>query len=127
VVIVGGGVAALEAALALGELARERTDVTVLAPNPDFVYRPLSVREPFAQGEASRYELAPIVRAAGARLLADELAWIDPPRQEIHTKSELALGYDVLVLALGAHMRARYKHAIKVDDRHMDELLHGIV
>ena len=33
VIIVGGGVAALEAALALRELAPEHTDVSVIAPN----------------------------------------------------------------------------------------------
>ena len=47
VVIAGGGVAALEAALALHELAGERVATTLVAPNPEFVYRPLLVHEPF--------------------------------------------------------------------------------
>ena len=59
VIIVGGGVAALEAALALRELAPEQTDVTVIALNPEFVYRPLTVTEPFAFGRALHYPLAP--------------------------------------------------------------------
>ena len=37
VLIVGGGVAALETALALRELAPEQTATTVLAPNDEFV------------------------------------------------------------------------------------------
>jgi len=37
VLIAGGGVAALETALALHDLAPDRTDVTVLAPNTDFI------------------------------------------------------------------------------------------
>ena len=45
VVIAGGGVAALEAALALRALGAERFDVTLIAPNEDFVYRPMAVRE----------------------------------------------------------------------------------
>ena len=61
VVIVGGGVAAIETALALHELAPDHTDVTVIAPNTEFVYRPMTVREPFAYGQAHRYPLAPIV------------------------------------------------------------------
>ena len=81
VIIVGGGVAALETALALRELAPDHTDVTVIAPNTEFVYRPMTVREPFAYGPAHRYPLAPIVRDAGAKLLSDELAWVDPARQ----------------------------------------------
>ncbi len=81
VVIVGGGVAALETALALADLGRDRTDVTVIAPNTEFVYRPMVVREPFAHGAARRYPLAPIVRDAGATLLQGELGWIDPVGQ----------------------------------------------
>ncbi len=42
VVIAGGGVAALETALALADLASDCTDVTVIAPNTEFVYRPMS-------------------------------------------------------------------------------------
>jgi NADPH-dependent 2,4-dienoyl-CoA reductase/sulfur reductase-like enzyme len=74
VVIAGGGVAALEAALALAELAPGRADVTLVAPNAEFVYRPMTVREPFSYGLARRYPLEPIARAAGARLLHGELA-----------------------------------------------------
>jgi NADH dehydrogenase FAD-containing subunit len=47
VVIAGGGVAALETALALHELAGDRVKLTLLAPNADFVYRPMAVLEPF--------------------------------------------------------------------------------
>jgi sulfide:quinone oxidoreductase len=46
--IAGGGVAALEAALALRELAGERIGTTMLCPEPEFVYRRMRVREPFA-------------------------------------------------------------------------------
>src|SRR5271165_6395190 len=48
VVVAGGGVAALETVLALADLASDQTDVTVLAPGSEFVYRPMTVREPFA-------------------------------------------------------------------------------
>jgi sulfide:quinone oxidoreductase len=47
VVIAGGSVAALEAALALGDLAGYRIRTTLIAPNAEFVYRPMTVREPF--------------------------------------------------------------------------------
>jgi sulfide:quinone oxidoreductase len=127
VVIVGGGVAALESALALAQLAPERTDLTLIAPNPEFVYRPMTVREPFGHGAAARYSLQRIANDAGARLLADELDWIDPERQSIQTKAGETVQYDVLVLALGAHAHTRYKHAVTIDDRHMDETLHGLI
>jgi sulfide:quinone oxidoreductase len=127
VVIVGGGVAGLEAALALADLGRNRTDVTVIAPNTEFVYRPMVVREPFSHGAARRYPLAPIVRDAGATLLHGELDWIDPVGRTIHTKADEAIEYDALVLTLGASINKRYKHALTIDDRDLDETMHGVI
>ena len=127
VIIAGGGVAALETALALAHLAPEQTDVTVIAPNSEFVYRPMTVREPFAYGRARRYPLAEIVSDAGAELLEEELGWVDPDERTLHTETGKAIKYGALVLAPGAYAHARYKHAVTIDDRHMDETLHGLV
>ena len=127
VVIVGGGVAALEAAIALQRLAPEQTTTTVVAPNEEFVVRPLTVREPFAYASARRYPLAEIVRDAGAELLVDELAWVEPASHAVHTKADRVLEYDALVLALGARAVPRYEHAITIDDRHLDAALHGLI
>ena len=85
------------------------------------------VREPFAFGAARRYPIAPIVSAGGARLLDGVLSWIDPPARTIHTKAGEALEYDALVLALGATVSERYPHALTIDDRDMDETLHGLI
>lgn len=127
VVIVGGGVAALESALALSQLAPEHTDVTVIAPNSEFVYRPMTVTEPFAFGGARHYALAPIVADAGARLLVGELAWIESEKNTLHTNDEEAIEYDALILALGARACPRYKRATTIDDRRLDETLHGLI
>ena len=45
VLIAGGGVAALEAALALRALAEDRVRVELLAPETQFWYRPLAVAD----------------------------------------------------------------------------------
>jgi sulfide:quinone oxidoreductase len=127
VMIVGGGVAALETALALADLAPDHTDVTLIAPDAEFVYRPMTVREPFAYGAARRYPLAPIVQDAGAKLLAGELGWVDPANQTIHTKGDEEIEYGALVLALGARASQRYTHALTIDDRRLDETLHGLI
>jgi sulfide:quinone oxidoreductase len=127
VLIIGGGVAALETALALYELAPDLTDVSVIAPEEQFVYRPMAVREPFSYGSAQRYPLAPIVHDAGATLIADELTSVDPDRRTIDTRSGARLEYDALVLALGAKAQACYEHAVTIDDRRLDEALHGII
>jgi sulfide:quinone oxidoreductase len=124
---VGGGVAALETALALRQLAPEQTATTVIAPNGEFVYRPMTVREPFAYPNARRYPLSRIVRDAGAELLTDELDYVEPDKRTIHTKTGNAIEYDALVLGLGARAVPRYEHAITIDDRRMDETLHGLI
>ena len=127
VAIAGGGVAALETLLALRALAPELTEITMIAPNAEFVYRPMTVREPFAYPEASRYALAPIAADHGARLVAEELAWIDPQQRIAYTASNAQVEYDALVLALGARAQPRYEHAITVDDRKLDETMHGLI
>jgi hypothetical protein len=76
VVVVGGGVAALETVLALADLAPEETDVALLAPGAEFVYRPMTVREPFAYAPARRFPLQRVAADTGAELISDELSWI---------------------------------------------------
>ena len=127
VLIVGGGVGALEALLGLRELAGELVELTVLAPNEEFVYRPMTVREPFAYPRANRYALAPIVREAGAELVVDELAEVDAAKRSVRTAAGAQIGYDALVLALGARAWPRFEHAITIDDRRLDETLHGLI
>jgi sulfide:quinone oxidoreductase len=117
----------LETALALRELAPEQTAATVIAPNDEFVYRPMTVREPFAYPAARRYPVARIVADAGAELLAAELDYVEPDKRTIHIKGGETIEYDALVLALGARAVPRYKHAITIDDRRMDETLHGLI
>jgi sulfide:quinone oxidoreductase len=127
VLIAGGGVAAIETALALGELAGELTDVSLIAPGEEFLYRPMTVREPFALEQARRYPLARIAADAGATLIGDELAWVDADARAVHTGSGAELAYDALVVALGGKAVPRYEHALTIDDRHLDELLHGVI
>jgi sulfide:quinone oxidoreductase len=127
VVIAGGGMAALETVLALADLAPDRTEVTVIAPNSEFVYRPMVVREPFAYGTAHRYPLESIVHDAGAKLITGELGWIDPTARTIHTKADEAIEYDALMLALGASITKRYPHALTIDDRDLAQTMHGLI
>ena len=78
--IVGGGVAGLEAALALRELGGERIATTMIAPDPDFVYRPMTVREPFGYAVARRYPLDEIARDIGVELRVDSFKWLERER-----------------------------------------------
>jgi sulfide:quinone oxidoreductase len=101
VVIAGGGVAALEAALSLRALAEERVRVELIGPEPHFWYRPLAVAEPFALGAASHFELAELASAAGAEFTLGSVLGVDAESHTAQT-SVGAVPYDVLLIACGA-------------------------
>ncbi len=127
VLIVGGGVAGLEAALALRELAGERVATTLLARDAEFVYRPMTVREPFGYSTARRYPLDEISRDIGVDLIRDAFKWLDPDARCVHTEAGEKLEYDALLLAPGAVLKPRFKHALTLDDSQLDEQLHGLI
>jgi len=102
VVVAGAGVAGLETALALQALAPQRVSVELIAPESEFVYRPLAVAEPFQVGEVRRFPLARLVEAAGAELRPGTLAAVDPQEKRAALTDGSSLEYDVLVLAPGA-------------------------
>jgi sulfide:quinone oxidoreductase len=105
VLIAGGGVAALEAALALEETAARPLDLALLAPDTRFEYSPLSVAEPFGLGRAHRFELAELLRGRDVEMVAGALEAVDPERREARTVAGRALGYDALLVAVGARRR----------------------
>jgi sulfide:quinone oxidoreductase len=102
VLIAGGGVAALEATLALQAVASDRVRIQVVAPEESFTYRPLAVAEPFGAGHVHRFPLAALVEAAGASLRPGLVTSVDPDRRLVRTRDGAELPYDALLLALGA-------------------------
>jgi sulfide:quinone oxidoreductase len=112
VLIAGGGVAALEAALALRQLAGDRLAVTLLAPDRHFTYRPLSVGEPFGLGHATRYELQAIGADRGFAVVRDTLAAVEPHSNRVVTQDGDGIVYDRLLLALGARARRAIEGAL---------------
>jgi sulfide:quinone oxidoreductase len=102
VLVAGGGVAGLETLLALQELAGDRLEIELLAPGRHFIYRPLAVAEPFRSGSVQRTPLAAIADDRGVRLHRDALARVLPDERVVETQDRMRIGYDALVLALGA-------------------------
>ncbi len=103
VVIAGGGVAGLEASLALSTLAENLVDVELISPGDEFVYRPLLVAEPFGGTDVLKIDLESVARDTGARHTKDALASVDPSAHEVITRSGDRVGYDALLIALGAN------------------------
>jgi sulfide:quinone oxidoreductase len=112
VVIVGGGVAALEATLALGALAEDRVALHVVAPESEFTYRPLAVVEPFRIGEVERFPLPRLTEAAGAELHEGTVTSVDPDRHVVVGDDGDEVCYDLLLLALGARPMPAVENAL---------------
>lgn len=101
VVILGAGVAGLEAALALHDLAHDVVTVELVAPDADFVYRPLAVAEPFRLGQARRFPLSALIAETGASLTSASARGVDTDRKVVETSSG-ELRYEQLLVTLGA-------------------------
>jgi sulfide:quinone oxidoreductase len=127
VLVVGGGVAGMEAALALRDLAGDRVTLTLLTPEPAFIYRPLRVREPFAGPVARSYPLDEFAREVRAELVQDALKSLDAGTATVHTAAGRSLGYEALLLAPGARLTPSFEHATTLDDRLLDEQLWGLI
>ena len=102
ILIAGGGVAGLEALLAVRRLLGGRVRVVVLAPNAEFTYRQYAVAEPFGYGEVSRFDLGDLVSKAGGRLRQDALTGVDADEKVALTAAGAEVHYDALVVAVGA-------------------------
>ena len=102
VLIAGGGVAALEAALALRKIAADLVEIELLAPEERFSYRPLAVAAPFNGTQPIMFELAELAAEIGASVTRGALTGIDAWRHEAHTSANRDVPSDVLVVACGA-------------------------
>ena len=102
VVVAGGGVAGLEGLLALRALAGDHVDLTLVAPDPEFTYRPLAVAEPFAMGHAYRVPLSQFAQDAGAELGIDATIGVDDKAGELRLRDAGARSFEALLVAPGA-------------------------
>lgn len=127
VLIAGGGVAGLEALLALRDLAGERVDLTVLAPEAEFVYRPMAVAEPFGRGRADRYPLADIASDFEAELIQSALVEVDPAGRAAVTGTGQRLSYDALLVAVGARSEPALRRVLTWTPETDAELFGGLL
>jgi sulfide:quinone oxidoreductase len=127
VVIAGGGVAGLETLTALRGLAGDRVELTLVAPEDEFVYKPLAAEEPFTVGHIRQIALADAARDAGATFVPETVEAVDPDEKTVTTSESQPLEYDALVLALGAMPEPAVAHAMTWDDRSDAEMLGGLL
>jgi sulfide:quinone oxidoreductase len=96
--IAGGGVAALEAALALHAVAGDRVTVELLSPSTQFPQRAASVRSPVTGEESPQVSIdrVPLTLHRGS------LDSVDTGAHDVMTTEGSRLSYDRLIVATGA-------------------------
>jgi sulfide:quinone oxidoreductase len=117
VLIAGGGFAALEAAVALCELAADRVDVTLISPSETFSYRPAAPVEAFGAGPPRRYDLTAIATDLGAAHRRDRLESVGTRQRWVRLASGARLQFDHLILALGARATSGVSGALLFRDQ----------
>lgn len=111
-VVAGGGIAGLEALLALHDLAGDRASLTLISAQPEFTYRPMVVEEPFSLVPAERHDLAGITTEVGARFVQASVAAVDPAARAIALDvTGETVSYDAAVICVGARARAPFPNA----------------
>jgi sulfide:quinone oxidoreductase len=112
VVIVGGGVAGLEALIALRTLVGDRVAVTLVSNDDWFVDRPVTVAEPFGLGSAARHPLPEIAAEFGAGFVHASVAEVAAAEHRVSCAGGPNLSFDTLILAPGARTRPPFADAI---------------
>lgn len=102
--IAGAGIAGVEAALALRDLAGELVEVEMCDPRREFAFRPFAVGEPYGAARIFRYEMEALAARCGASFYADEIVSVEPRQRLAITRDGERLPYDFLLLATGVRM-----------------------
>jgi len=116
VAIAGGGVGALEALMALHDLGEQQLELTLIAPDDDFVLRPMSVAVPFSAGHITRVPLTDICTQFGAARVRAAVASVDADAHTLTCDNGQVVHYDRLILATGARTRPAYVSATTFSD-----------
>jgi len=117
VVIAGGGVAALEAALALRALAGSRVDIALVSADSELTFRPAAAFEAFGQAARQRYDLSAIARDLGASLHVGRLEAVGSRARSVRLSLGVRLEYDALILATGARATSSIPGALTFRDQ----------
>ena len=126
VVIAGGGVAALEALLALRADAGELVDITLVANTDTFSYRSLQVGEAFGVGHPRRYPLQELVAGSGGRFVQAPVTEVRPDARELVLGDGGAVTYDALLLALGTRSVPAFEHGATFGPGSFEEILDDV-
>lgn len=100
--IIGGGVAALEAMLALDAISYRGADVHLFSPESRFVLKPLAVSRGFGRSGLLTFDLPRLTATAGATFHKSSVSEVVTSRRVIGLSDDSEFEYDYLIAAPGA-------------------------
>ncbi len=101
IVIAGGGIAALEAVLALRALGGDAPQFTLVSAAPTFRVPALAALKPFARGHSDALSLPEFVEARGGQFVEGRVAAVDAERRVLVLDHGEEIAYDELLVAVG--------------------------
>jgi sulfide:quinone oxidoreductase len=122
VLIVGGGVAGLEAALALHHLAGDDVALELIDAEPDFTYKALSVEEPFSGRPADRHALGPAMESIGGSFTLGRVTSFDTDGRTVEVDGGPRMSFDLLIVCLGARLERALPEPVHTLHPDRDEL-----
>ncbi len=121
-------VAGLETVLALRELIGSSVAITLLTPDAEFVSVAQAVRQAFGGRRASRRRISQFASEFGVKYCQVSLHEVDATAHVLTTSAGERIGYDKLVIAVGARHEAAFEHVLTYDASAASvEAIHGLV
>jgi len=100
--ITGSGTAGIEALLAARARLGQEADLVLVAPEPEFRYRPMTPGSLLRPAAERMLRIADVAAHAGAELVPDAVEAVHEPEQQLLTRSGDTVEFDCLLLAVGA-------------------------
>lgn len=123
VVVLGASVAGLEAVMALRYFAGSRAEITVVAPDARFQLQALEPLATFGLTRPVAHDVAAIARAHDAAFVRDAAVAVDTAARRVRLASGAELGWQRLVVAIGARPAAPAEHGMTATPARMRRIV----
>jgi sulfide:quinone oxidoreductase len=130
ILIAGGGIAALEATVALRALGGDRAAPVLVTPATEFAFRAREVGEPFGKAPSLRIAMDDLLGDLKVLQVHDSIVAVDPHAHLVRTATGRRVPYQGLLIAVGGTPYPAFGHGITFDRPHQpeafDELLDDV-
>ncbi|MCX7638239.1 MAG: FAD-dependent oxidoreductase [Cyclobacteriaceae bacterium] len=106
IVVLGSNFGGATAALELKRKLKDRAQVTVISPNPNFLFIPSLIWVPFGRRKLDEisFPIRPVLENKGIRFIEDAATRVKPGQNKVETTQHGNIEYDYLVISTGIEM-----------------------